>query len=529
VLVALAGVAVGGIALGRAGSTASFSLAPASPDYREALVASQRPLTLDPLLAGADTASSDVSHLLYRALLRLDDRAQPVPDLAATWSVSGDGLTYRFVLAANTSWSDGKPLTPQDVIATIGAVQAPDFPDARLAAEWQGVHLAADGADAVVTKLPAPRAAFATAAARLRIVPRAVAETSLAQLTLSRASPLPTSGAYRVRSTDAQSVLLEPNPTSTRHAGPRLVQLRLEPDFQSAAQALAAGQVDALGATTPSERAALAGLTGVTLHDTVTFRFVDLLLNARQPGLADVAVRKAIASAVDRRSLIATALGGAARPQVDAEPVGISWLGPGSTEDPQPTLAARALDAAGWTMVAPDGVRQRAGATLRFSLSVPDVAPLPEVAHAVSRQLGAMGIAIDVTPVPAASFDASVLSPAKFDMAIVDWDSGPDPDISSFWRSNATPPHGENVSGTAVDLFLDRALDDLATESDPQLRQAAALRVEQRLADEVPAVFLYAPVTSLATRATISHVAVPQVGTAQSRWDLIDQWRSGSG
>jgi peptide/nickel transport system substrate-binding protein len=515
------------VALTRAGSSTPGGAPP--PDYREALVAAHRPLILDPLLAGSDPASADVSHLLYRRLLRLDERAQPAPDLASSWTISGDGLTYRFALGSGAKWSNGSPVTPQDVVASIAAIQTPGFADKRLAVPWQGVHAVADGAGAVVTTLSSPRAAFIVAAAQLPVVPLSVAQAPPHQLDQTSTAALPTDGGYRIVSSDAQAIVLARDPTVTPRPAIGTLQLRLEPDFQAAAQALAAGQVDALETSTPAERAALAKVPGIHLNDTTTFRFVDLLLNARRPGLADATVRKAISSAIDRNSLIATALGGAAQPQVDAEPAGIAWLGAQRAEDPQPALAARALDAAGWVQPPSGGVRHKGAVNLQLSLSVPDVAPLPEVANGVATQLAGLGIGVTVTPVPSASFDAGVLSSQAFDMAIADWDNGPDPDISGFWRSNATPPHGENVSGTPLDLFLDRALDDLATETDAQLRQAAALRVEQRLTDDVPAVFLYAPQVSLATRATLDHVAVPAVGTAAGRWTLVDQWRRGGG
>ncbi|HET9052304.1 MAG TPA: ABC transporter substrate-binding protein, partial [Candidatus Dormibacteraeota bacterium] len=277
--------------------------------------------------------------------MHLDDRGEPEPDLATTWGVSGDGLRYRFTIGAGAAWSSGAPVTPADVVATVSAVQADGFPDTRLAAEWKGVRAAVDGADGVVMTLPAPRASFVTEAADLPVVPEAHARTPLAELERARAQPMPADGLYRVRSSDARSVTVEVNPATRLHPRLRVLQFVLEPDFDTAARALAARQVDALEAATPSERSALAKLPGVTLHDTVSFRFVDLILNARRPGLDDVAVRKAVASAINRHVLVASALDGAARPQVDAEPAGIAWLGPPADEDPQPALAARALDA----------------------------------------------------------------------------------------------------------------------------------------------------------------------------------------
>ena len=42
-----------------------------------------------------------------------------VPGLADSWSPSPDGLRYRYGLRAGLTWSDGTPITPSDVVASI--------------------------------------------------------------------------------------------------------------------------------------------------------------------------------------------------------------------------------------------------------------------------------------------------------------------------------------------------------------------------------------------------------------------------
>lgn len=527
-MVGLLGVAAtaGAVVHSRNGGVVSGST---EPDYREGVVAPHHPLTLNPLLARSDAASSGVDALLYRGLLKFDKSATPVADLATSFGVSGDGLSYRFPLPGGLLWSDGAPLTAQDVLATVAAVQAPGFPDGGLAAGWKGVTVAIDPAGAVTMTLPGPRASFAAAVAQLPIVPRAVAARTAAAQTASATQPAATSGAYRVRSSDDSHVVLERNPHSGDRLTLQVLDMTLEPTFEQAVRDLAAGRVDAVAATSPGERDALTRLSGVQVQDMTSFRFVDVILNARHPGLSDVAVRRALASAVDRRQLVATALGGAGRPQVDAEPLGITWLGASAQEQPQPELAARALDAAGWTVPAGGGFRTKGADKLSLTLSVPDAAPLPQVADELARQLSTVGVGITVHRVPPGSVLDGTLKPASFDLALVDWDNGPDPDISSFWRSNAMPPAGFNVSGAPVDLFLDRALDDLATESDAQLRIAAAQRVEQRLTDDTPAIFLYSPVLSLGTRSTLTGVVLPASGSPSDRYAQIGSWRRAGG
>jgi peptide/nickel transport system substrate-binding protein len=516
---------VAGVGAGAAGIASLTHTQEETSIYREALVVAKAPLTLDPLVDRGDSAVRDVGQLLYRRLLRLDGQAVPTGDLARTWGVSGDGLTYHFGLRDDARWSDGSRITARDVQATVALVQSPGFPDAGLAAAWHDVTLAAEGETTLAIALPQPRAAFVAAAADLPVLPAAsLAKLTAAGLAGAAARPMPTSGPFQVAAADAAHVRLVPSRYATPAPGLKVVDLRLMKSFEAAAQALAMSQVDGLLAGTPAQRAVLSRITGVRLRTITTFRFVDLLFNQRKPGLDDPAVRRAIATAVDRKQLIAGALGGAARPQVGAVPVGIAWIAPPQQEEPTPALSARALDAAGW-VPGPDGVRHKGALTLAFTVSLPDAVPLPAVAAALVQQLRAIGIALTVNVVKPPDFEPGVLVPQSFDMVMADWDNGPDPDISSFWRSNATPPHGFNVTGGPVDLFLDRALDSLATVSDARLRRVAAGQVDARLAEDTPAVFLYAPQVSFAVSDGFTGVAMPPVGTSASRYDAIAAWR----
>lgn len=60
----------------------------------------------------------NVSSLLYASLVTVDDQGVPVPDLAEKWEVSEDQLTYTFHLRKDVKFSDGSPLTAEDVAFT---------------------------------------------------------------------------------------------------------------------------------------------------------------------------------------------------------------------------------------------------------------------------------------------------------------------------------------------------------------------------------------------------------------------------
>ena len=64
--------------------------------------------------------------LLYGKLLGMDSATgELTPELARRWSVSDDGRVFTFVLDARATWSDGQPVTADDVKWTFDAVMAP--------------------------------------------------------------------------------------------------------------------------------------------------------------------------------------------------------------------------------------------------------------------------------------------------------------------------------------------------------------------------------------------------------------------
>jgi ABC-type transport system substrate-binding protein len=75
--------------------------------------------TLDPALI-RDAASSFLARQVYSALLKLDERLEPAPDLAvAPPAISADRLTYTFTLRDGVLFHDGTPVTAEAVKASL--------------------------------------------------------------------------------------------------------------------------------------------------------------------------------------------------------------------------------------------------------------------------------------------------------------------------------------------------------------------------------------------------------------------------
>ncbi len=97
---------------------------PGVPGGRLILTVTGNPHTFNPLLDEPNDAASDsVRRLLFSSLVAINlEKQEPEPGLAESWSVAADQKTWTFKLRKNLRWSDGEPLTADDVVFTWNEV-----------------------------------------------------------------------------------------------------------------------------------------------------------------------------------------------------------------------------------------------------------------------------------------------------------------------------------------------------------------------------------------------------------------------
>ena len=85
----------------------------------------QDPYTLDPQRIST-VYENNIILDLFEGLVTVNTAAQLTPGVAESWTVSGDGLKWTFKLRPNLVWSDGIPLTIEDVINSVSTIKAHD-------------------------------------------------------------------------------------------------------------------------------------------------------------------------------------------------------------------------------------------------------------------------------------------------------------------------------------------------------------------------------------------------------------------
>ncbi|TFG35314.1 MAG: hypothetical protein E4H47_01765, partial [Parcubacteria group bacterium] len=104
--------------------------------YTEGVVGSPR--FINPIYSAASDVDRDLTELIYSGLMKYDNQGKIILDLANEYKPTEDGKTYEFYLKENLFWSDGEPLTADDIIFTIKTIQNPAF-KSPIRASWLGV------------------------------------------------------------------------------------------------------------------------------------------------------------------------------------------------------------------------------------------------------------------------------------------------------------------------------------------------------------------------------------------------------
>lgn len=110
--------------------------------------------TLNPAIS-FNSGELMVGCMIHEGLVELDGKGNLVPDLAKSWTISPDGLTYTFDLVA-TNWHDGQPFTGSDVaylFQNVNAKYSPLF-TAQLAKRIAGISVLSDHRVAVTLTEP---------------------------------------------------------------------------------------------------------------------------------------------------------------------------------------------------------------------------------------------------------------------------------------------------------------------------------------------------------------------------------------
>lgn len=259
----------------------------------------------------------------FEGLVALDAKGEPIPGMAETWEISADGLTYTFHLRGGLVWSDGTPLTVDDIIAgyrrafdPATAAQLADLAysiknakpiaEGKLAPDQLGI--AAPDVFTIVITLEAPRLTFLQLSAQFPLffpVPRHV----LAEAGDDWVKPgtMVSNGPYSLAEwVPGDHIRLVRNPRYWDAAHVALDEVLYYPveDANAGLKRFRAGEIDWMTDFPIGQyewlKANMPDRTFVYPISNVFF----LSINQRKPQFADLRVRRALSLAIDRDTIV---------------------------------------------------------------------------------------------------------------------------------------------------------------------------------------------------------------------------------
>lgn len=473
---------------------------PGMPAYGDAIVAGSigEPSTLIPILA-TDSASSDISGLVYNGLVRYDKNLKLEGDLAERWDVSRDGLTITFYLRRGVKWHDGGEFTSRDVLYTYRVTIDPKTPTAY-ADSFKQV-LKAEAPDDYTFRVTYARP-FAPALESwgMPVLPAHLLEgKDITKSPLSR-KPVGT-GPYIFRQWVAgQRVVLESNPNyyEGRPYIGRYIY-KIIPDSSTMYMELKAGGIDQM-VISPIQYQRQTGTaefaSKFNKYRYPAAAYTYLAYNLRNPIFADKRVRQALTSAINKEEIIHGVLLGMGQAAHGPFKPGTWAYNPGVRDFGYSPERARALLAeAGWRERDRDGILVKNGKQFRFTiLTNQGNDQRLKAAVIIQYRLKAVGIDVKIRVIEWASFLSQFIDKGNFDAVLLGWTITPDPDIFDIWHSSKTGPKEFNFI-RYMNPAVDRLLEQGRGTFDMEERKRCYFRLQEILAEDQPYTFLYVPDT----------------------------------
>ncbi|HEX6534899.1 MAG TPA: peptide ABC transporter substrate-binding protein [Gemmatimonadaceae bacterium] len=457
------------------------------------------------------------------------------PKLARSWSWAPDSLSITFHIDPRAHWHDGRPVRASDVrftwqlyidprtgsdvaplLANIDSVTAPDSTTVTF---WFA-HRKPDE--------------FFDAAFQMRILPEhLLTGVPRDQLQSSEFARHPVgSGPYRfVRWVPRQSIELVAD--TAYHLGrPHIDRLiwSIAADPNAALLRVMSGEADFIEYLRPSDLAEVAKHPELKAVRYPSMAYAYLLFNERDPDapsrphpvFGDRAVRRALTMAVDRAALVRSVFDTLAVPSIGPITHAVASYDSTVVQIPFAPDSARALlDAAGWRDTDGDGIRQKAGRPLRFTINVPSSStPRMRMAVLLQQMFRSVGARADIDQMDFPTHSQRVAA-RQFDATINAMVSDGNPaTVRQNWSIPAARAKDGGNAGSYESPTFDALIDTASTQMNPAAARAYYHRAYQVLIDDAPAIWLYEPVSFSAMHRRIHPVAI----RPDMWWANLDQW-----
>ena len=453
------------------------------------------PSNLIAMVAG-DSASSAIAGNIFNSLIKYDENLNYAPDLAESWKISNNQKTITFTLKKNLKWSDGLPLTSEDVLFTWKLITNPTT-RTPYGSDYQLVK-EASAPDALTFKITyassyAPALDTWTA---LHILPKHILKDEDINKTFFSRKPTGSSYYKLDEWISGQQVVLKASNNST--SGPPSIEKlisRIIPDTSSQFLELTADNIDLMNINPIQYQRVFPARKDlqqkIALYKELGNGYTYLGFNLKKAPFNDIRVRQALNFAIDKDEVIKGVLLGLGESISSPYKPGTRWNNPNLSPYPyKPKKALELLSEAGF-IKNKDGLLVKNGKPLKFEIITNQNKQREMTAVLIQRRLQEIGVEVSIRVIEWASFVNRFIKTGDFDVVVLGWGLSLDPDQFNIWHSSQQGPGQFNFLGYE-NKKVDKLLELGRKELNPQKREKIYHQFSKYLLEDSPIVYLYA-------------------------------------
>lgn len=424
-----------------------------------------------------EVGHSEIDSLIFRGLTKPTENNEMVGDLALSWEISPDQLTYTFTLREDAKWDDGKPVTAEDVKFTLDKIMDPkaNTPNAGDFREIKEVNVLKENQVQIILNNPFPPL---LGKLKIGVVPKHILQDEDINNTDFNQNPVG-NGPFKLKEWRNDHTIIIERSDTYYGTKPKIDEIVFKPvpDANTRVLQLKTGEID-LALMEPNQLASVKEDDKFTVKTFSTADYRAVMYNFNNPLFKDAKVRQAMNLAIDREAIVKGML--ANKGEAAYGPLQKSWANAPQKDlySYQPEKASQLLEEAGW-IKGSDGVLVKDGQRLEFDLVSPSSDPVRvALANIVAEQLKPLGISVILKPL-----DWSAINMEEADAFVVGWGSEFDPDDHTYRIFHSSQVgDGLNNLNAYQNSKVDQLLTDARINTDREERKKLYEQFQQELA-----------------------------------------------
>lgn len=511
---------------------------------------------VNPVTAISD-ADKDLVSLVYSGLVRRMPDGSFIPDLAESYTVSPDGLTYTFIIKNKTTFHDGVTLTADDVIFTINKIKNQLIKSPRRVG-WEGINVEKVDDKTITFKLKQPYISFLDNMT-LGILPEHIwqdIEDSNFNISPFNIKAIG-SGPYKIKSVlkNKDGLPQEYNLKSFSNftlGTPHINNLTIisYPNEKSLMSAMLSDSIDQAGGISPKNAEELEK-DSHAINTVSTSRIFGLFYNSSKNKIfLDANVVKAFNLVLNKQEIIDKVLYGYGT--VIESPIPETIISKTKNtivfDEDNFKKASDLLDKSGWTM-RDDGIRAKGGTTivnktkkvgkkttivptkvnngpivpLAFSITTGDTPELRQSTEIIKTQLEKLGIKVDTEKVYEMGPLNQIIRDRNYEALFFGQIINHESDLYSFWHSSQKKDPGLNISMYS-NAKVDKILEDAQKTISLDTRLAKYKDFINEFNKDLPALLIYSPKYLYATSNELNNINLNSLINPSDRFASIYTW-----